>query len=199
MRTEVSQRSMARLLEESLRRPSEGSTGYRRIVRASTRACCPPEGRTFGRGCSRTLRRLRGWVNRGGTPVTPVTPATPGDPPPRRLSSLPGRLLAPKAPGYAPEGPVASCTRPLGPRRVPEAGRRCPTEPRRISRRLHSLRGWGHDQTKQVLPRSAGPYRPDGPGAARPARVTVGGDHLDRREDRLYGGDVAQLGAAGRA
>jgi transposase-like protein len=27
----------------------------------------------------------------------------------------------------------------------------------------------------------------------------VGGDHLDRREDGLHGGDVAPLGAAGRA
>ena len=31
------------------------------------------------------------------------------------------------------------------------------------------------------------------------ARVAVGGDRLDRGEDRLHGGDAAQVGAAGRA
>ena len=34
---------------------------------------------------------------------------------------------------------------------------------------------------------------------AQDARVAVGGDHLDRREDRVRGRDAAQLGAAGRA
>src|SRR5437016_4126812 len=43
-------------------------------------------------------------------------------------------------------------------------------EPRRDCRRLHSLRGWGHGTS---------------------------GDPLDRREDRLHAGDVAQLGKAG--
>jgi hypothetical protein len=73
------------------------------------------------------------------------------------------------------------------------------SEPPRILWGLHSLKGWGHGQTKQVFPRSAGPGRPNGPGAAGQARLPVGGDHLDRGEDRLYGGDFAQLGAAGRA
>ena len=31
------------------------------------------------------------------------------------------------------------------------------SEPRRDSRRLQSLRGWGHGQSEQVLPRGAGP------------------------------------------
>ena len=31
------------------------------------------------------------------------------------------------------------------------------------------------------------------------ARLAVGGDRLDRGEDRLHGGDAANVGAAGRA
>jgi hypothetical protein len=30
------------------------------------------------------------------------------------------------------------------------------SEPRRLSRRLHALGGWGHAQTKPVLPGSTG-------------------------------------------
>jgi len=57
----------------------------------------------------------------------------------------------------------------------------------------------GHGQTKQILSRGSGPGGPDGAGAAGEARLPVNGDHLDRRKARLYGGDLAQLGAAGRA
>ena len=39
-------------------------------------------------------------------------------------------------------------------------------EPPRVSRRLHSLRGWSHGQTRQVLPGSARAGGPDGAGAA---------------------------------
>ena len=70
-------------------------------------------------------------------------------------------------------------------------------EPRRDSRRLHSLRGWGHGTTEQVLPRGSGPGSSDGPGAAGEARIAVGGDYVDRGEDRLHPGDAAQLGTAG--
>src|SRR5262249_10202583 len=38
-------------------------------------------------------------------------------------------------------------------------------EPRRDSRRLHSLRGWGHGTTEQVLPRGPRAGGPDGLGA----------------------------------
>jgi hypothetical protein len=60
-------------------------------------------------------------------------------------------------------------------------------EASRVSRRLHSLRGWGHGKTEQVLPRGPGRCGTDGAGAARQARVAVGGDHLDRREVRPVG------------
>ena len=65
------------------------------------------------------------------------------------------------------------------------------SEPPRVSRRLYSLRGWGHGETRQVFP--------GGAGASLGPRVAVGGDHLDRREDRVCGRDGAELGAAGRA
>ena len=35
--------------------------------------------------------------------------------------------------------------------------------------------------------------------APRRARLAVGGDRVDRGQDRLHGGDAAQLGAPGRA
>jgi hypothetical protein len=73
------------------------------------------------------------------------------------------------------------------------------SEPRRDSRRLHSLRGWRHDKTQQVFPGGPGPGGADGPGAAGEARLAVGGDHLDRGEVRVLGGDAEELAAAGRA
>lgn len=58
-------------------------------------------------------------------------------------------------------------------------------DPRRVFRRLQTLRGWGHAETDEVFPGSAGAGRADGDGARGRARFAVGGDHLDRREDRL--------------
>ena len=48
------------------------------------------------------------------------------------------------------------------------------------------MRGWGHAETDEVFPGSAGAGRADGSGARGRARVAVDGDHLDRREDRLH-------------
>jgi len=72
-------------------------------------------------------------------------------------------------------------------------------ESRRDSRRLHSLRGWRHDKTQQVLPGSPGPRRAHGPGASAGTRLAVGSDHVDRGEDRLLGGDAEELGTTGGA
>src|SRR5947199_8354893 len=72
-------------------------------------------------------------------------------------------------------------------------------EPRRVSRRLHTLRGWGHGETEPVFPGGAGASGADGVRASPGTRVAVGGDHLDRREDRMCGRDATELGAAGRA
>src|SRR5262245_34371246 len=72
-------------------------------------------------------------------------------------------------------------------------------EPPRVSRRLQTLRGWGHDKTEPVLTGSADAGSADGPGARSGARLAVGGDHLDRREDRLYRGNAPEVGAPGRA
>jgi ATP-dependent DNA helicase RecG len=72
-------------------------------------------------------------------------------------------------------------------------------EPPRVSRRLQSLRGWGHGETRTVFPGSAGASGADGGGARGGPSVAVGGDHLDRDEARVLGGDAPELGAAGRA
>src|SRR5207244_12766193 len=72
-------------------------------------------------------------------------------------------------------------------------------EPRRVSRRLQTLRGWGHAETNEVFPGSAIARRADGRRARGRARVAVGGDHLDRREDRLYRRDAPEVGAPSRA
>src|SRR4051794_22016396 len=70
----------------------------------------------------------------------------------------------------------------------------------RVSRRLQLLRGWSHDEASSpVFPRGPCPRGSDGPGPPRRARLAVGSDPLDCREDRLLGRDAASLGAAGRA
>lgn len=72
-------------------------------------------------------------------------------------------------------------------------------EPPRLPRRLHHLRGWSDEQTVEVLTGSAGTSGPSGARAAVGVRVGVGGDRVDRREDRVHAGVLAQLAAASRA
>src|SRR5438105_11053969 len=79
------------------------------------------------------------------------------------------------------------------------SGDQLEAEPRRDSRRLHSLRGWGHGTNQQVFPGGPGSCGADGPGAWRGVRVTVGSDQLDCREAGLRGRDAPPLGAASRA
>jgi FlaA1/EpsC-like NDP-sugar epimerase len=55
-----------------------------------------------------------------------------------------------------------------------------PLEPRRDSRRLPIMRGWGHGKSQAVLAGSEGTSGTDGPGAGGTARVAVGGDPVDR-------------------
>src|SRR6266481_3691810 len=57
----------------------------------------------------------------------------------------------------------------------------------------------GHGNVEQVLTGSAGTRGTAGPGASSRAHVAVGGDRVDRGEDRLHGRDVAALGPPGRA
>jgi YD repeat-containing protein len=73
------------------------------------------------------------------------------------------------------------------------------TEPPRDSRRLQSLRGWSHDYSEAVRP--GGPGAGSADGARPPGRVhhAVGGDRVDRREDRVHGAVVAPVGEAGGA
>ncbi len=74
------------------------------------------------------------------------------------------------------------------------------TEPHRVCRRLQLLRGWSHDEASSpVFPRGSCPRGSDGPGPPRRARLAMGGDPLDCREDRLHGRDTAPMGAPGRA
>jgi putative transposase len=53
-------------------------------------------------------------------------------------------------------------------------------EPPRDCRRLHRLRGWGHEHSEKILPGDAGAGRSAGAGRGSAARVAVGGDQLDR-------------------
>src|SRR5574342_578549 len=71
-------------------------------------------------------------------------------------------------------------------------------EPPRLSRRPHILRGWGHGSSEQVLTGGAGAGGPDGDGAPGGARVAVGGDRIDRGEDRLFDGGPTEVGTPGR-
>ena len=71
------------------------------------------------------------------------------------------------------------------------------SEPLRVYRRPHFLRGWGHVKAKQVFPRSTRASGSDGPRAPGRARLAVGRDSVDSREDRVHDGDVAEVAPAG--
>jgi hypothetical protein len=66
-------------------------------------------------------------------------------------------------------------------------GENLDSEPRRDCRRLQSLRGWSHGTNKQVFPRGPRASGPAGLRARRSVRLPVGGDLLDRGEDRMLG------------
>src|SRR3954454_11534146 len=70
--------------------------------------------------------------------------------------------------------------------------------PRRVWR-LQTLRGWSDEQADEVLTGGAGAGRADGVRASRRACLGVGGDQLDRVEDRVHGRNAAGLGSPGRA
>jgi hypothetical protein len=82
---------------------------------------------------------------------------------------------------------------------VTDSGTHGHREPPRVFRRLQTLRGWGHDASEPVFTGSAGAGGADGGRARAGACLAVGGDHVDRREDRVRGRDPAELGATGRA
>ena len=50
-------------------------------------------------------------------------------------------------------------------------------------------------KTTEVFAGGARARRPDGAGAWGRARLAVGGDRLDRGQDRVYGADAAELGS----
>ena len=73
------------------------------------------------------------------------------------------------------------------------------SEPRRVSRRLQILREWSHgeEDIDEICAGGPGASGTDGAGAPGRPWVAMGGDRLDRGEDRLHGGDAARLGSAG--
>lgn len=74
-----------------------------------------------------------------------------------------------------------------------------PKESSRVARRLQTLREWTEDEAGEVLTGSAGAGCADGVPASGQARLGVGGDRLDRGEDRLRGGAAARLVSPDRA
>lgn len=72
-------------------------------------------------------------------------------------------------------------------------------EPPRKIWRLHSLRRWSYEQSKQVLPGSPGTVGEDGAGAPRRVRVAVGGDRVGGGQGWLHGRDAARLASPARA
>ena len=71
-------------------------------------------------------------------------------------------------------------------------------EPPREKWRLHSMRGWSDEQTRQVSTGSARACGAAGAGAPGGVSVGMGGGHLDRREAGRGDGGVAPVAAAGR-
>jgi hypothetical protein len=70
-------------------------------------------------------------------------------------------------------------------------------EPPRDFRRLHFLRGWSHEHIEEVFPGGAGTGGADGLRPPSRVSVAVGGDQVDRREDRLHRRSASWLGAPG--
>ena len=70
-------------------------------------------------------------------------------------------------------------------------------EPRRVSRRLPTLRDWAHETFKQILPGASGTGSAVGPGPPGRARNAMGGDRLGVVEGGLFGRDASQVGASG--
>jgi len=68
-------------------------------------------------------------------------------------------------------------------------------EPRRILRRLQSLREWSYEQKIEVFPGSPRTGCASGARAAWWAFVDVGGRRVDRAHDRLFQRDSARVGA----
>ena len=76
---------------------------------------------------------------------------------------------------------------------------RSTAEPPRVSRRLHSLRGWEPWPDRAGSPRRCGSGRSGWCWSTRPSTRPSGRRSVDRREDRVRGRDTAPLGAASRA
>jgi transposase len=73
-------------------------------------------------------------------------------------------------------------------------------EPRRLSRRLHTLRGWSHGiNIETIFGRSERTSGADGRRASRGVWLAMGCDPVDRRQDRVHERSAEALGAAERA
>src|SRR5829696_6974951 len=69
----------------------------------------------------------------------------------------------------------------------------------RVCRRAHSLRGWTDGTSDKIFTGGTRTGCADGPGARCGVPVAVGGDHVDCREAGMHHGDIATVGAPGRA
>ncbi|NIJ72276.1 DNA helicase-4 [Xanthomonas sp. F4] len=84
-------------------------------------------------------------------------------------------------------------------REIPKDGQKPMDEPPREFRRLHYLRRWSHEQSKQVLPGDPGTVGEAGPGAPGRVRLAMGGDGVGVGQGGLHGRDATGVGEAARA
>src|SRR5690606_37056220 len=96
-------------------------------------------------------------------------------------------------------GSLVASRRPEGPSRNPRvraAKAPCVTDPPRLFRRLHFLRGWSYEEVYEIFARSPRTRGAHGVRARERVPVAVGGDRIDRVKDWVHGRDVARLGAS---